>query len=209
MARTSRVVFPSLEVSVHADFEEAKKAFKSLAPRGVNRAAENALNVIGRTVRRESINEIALRRRGHKREIGRTIYIRRARAGSASVVVGMAGAPVSLKHYGARATKTRGVTVNITGRRKSIDVPGAFMSSAQARPDYTESQNNRRTLGGHVFERRGKARGQLRKLMGPSLASAFYHKVVVAKQREVIARDWARVFSEKLDDQLEKARFKR
>lgn len=208
MASRTRVL-PVLDFDVEADVSEAMRAFSKIAPRGVNRAASNALNVIGRTIRRESIQAIRSVRKIPARTIGREIYVRRAKAGALYVVVGMAGRPVSLKHYGAKVTKRSGITVNVTGKRKPLGVPSAFMSSAQAYAAFTDKENNRRTLGGHVFERVGRGRTNFRKLMGPSLVSAFYGRVVQRKQREVMARDWSIVFSEKLTAQLERAGFKR
>lgn len=201
-----------VEVSVRAEIKQATAYYRELrGTNGMKKAASNAMNVLGRRVRAESVDEIAKRRRVKRSTVRQNVVIaQRAKASELRVVVEGRGRPISLKEYGAKQTSL-GVTVNVTGQRKLIlgaFGPGFKRGSSTGRAAKKRAISTRpgqaSRLGGHVYVRRGAKRLPIRKLWGPSIRTGFAHRTVERHQRKVIAREWPRIMDEKARDQVRK-----
>jgi len=197
----------TLRVNIQADVKHAAAFFKELDQVHVNRASSNALNVVIREVRNESLDEISKVRRVKKSLVRRAVRItQRASNSVLTAICAAVGRPISLKEYSAKQNEL-GVTVNVEGTPKLIK--GAFgpgyrgTGRGQSRvPGQVER------LGGHVFVRTTQARLPIKKLMGPSITTGFIKDVVRRAQRRLIAVRWPIVLREKMSDQLVKLRAK-
>lgn len=207
-----------MKFDVRADVREAKRFYSELGDRGVNSAASNALNVVGRTIRNESVAEVhAVRQVQRKSMVGRAITLQRAIFWRLVATIYVTGRPLSLKEYSAKQGP-RGTTVNVEGKPRLIK--SAFGPGSRSRivSRLTFTKGGRRTtltersapaprvLGGHVYRRKGKARLPIQQLFGPGFPTGFLKDVVQAKLRAVYERDWPVVFREKIEDQLAKLR---
>ena len=188
-------------LGIKVDTRVAKAFLSELGDAAVRRAASNSLNVVARTVRNTSIDEVAKIRRVKRSTIKQNIVLaKRARNSDLLAIIKATGGSISLKDYSAKAIAS-GVRINVEGRPTILY--HAFIGR-----------------GGNVFERRaGKHRvgsrsggthevQRIHKLWGPSISTGFIKDVVRQSQRRVLERDWRRVFNAKLEDQLTKLRAK-
>jgi hypothetical protein len=204
-------------VNLRADVTEARRFYTELSRTHIDRAAANALNVVGRETRNAAIAEVQGVRRVPVRMVSKAIILRRAMASALEAIIIVTGLPISLKEYGARQNAA-GVEVNVEGRPKTIR--GAFGPgmSAKVISRFTYTKGGKRyssverssrapqVLGGHVYRREGKKRLPIKKLFGPSLPTGFIKQVVQRNLETVYSARWPVVLKEKLEDQLAKLR---
>jgi len=191
----------ALRVNISADIKKATAFFNELDKRSISYGSSNALNVVIRTVRNETINEVADVRRVKRSLIRKAIEIsKRAIYYELTTVLRAVGRVISLREYSARQSD-RGVTVNVQGTPKLLT--RAF-GPGYGRGRFSQAKR----LGGHVFERLTAARLPIKQLWGPSITTGFIKDQVRRVQRAAIARDWQRTMNQKLEEQLVKLRAK-
>lgn len=191
-----------MRVNIRAELDEARKFMTELRRVEINRAAANALNVLGREVRNASIEEIADIRRVRPSFIRSRVFLERASQWALAVAVTVQSGAISLKEFGAKQGPL-GVTVNVTGENKIL--PEAFGPGRSARRRWPWRGP---VLGGHVFVRETPNRLPIRKLFGPTLPSGFVREVVQENLRKLYEKRWPQILGEKLNDQLAKLRAK-
>jgi hypothetical protein len=141
--------------------QDVQGVIKNIPPKILIPATVRALNKVAANVRTAASRAIRQRRALTASVVNKALTIRRATRTKLQSSLVVTGRPISLRDYKARQTR-KGVTVSVTtGTRKLI--PGAFIVQK---------------LGGHVFQRTGKARLPIEKLVGPSLPSTFLQEQV-------------------------------
>lgn len=105
----------TLRVNIRPDIRKASAFYSELHSKGLNAAAANAQNIVIRTVRNETLEQIAKVRRVKRSLIRRAVRIV-ARASYYSLVAAVQafGGSLSLKEYSPKQGPL-GVTVNIEG----------------------------------------------------------------------------------------------
>jgi hypothetical protein len=199
-----------ITVDIRSDIKSASRFYRELNQTGINRATANALNVVIRVVRNETITEVSkirnLRRKGPVRK-NIQIFERASNRKQRAVVGARSHAAFSLKEFKGTKQTELGVEVAPKGKRKLIS--HAFGPGMKG----TGRGKNRRAarpavLGGHVWRRKGASRLPIQKLYGPSITTGFVDRIVKQQQRRVIERQWRRTLDEKMNDQLRKLRAK-
>lgn len=175
-------------IRMKVTFDEAacRRSLGRVRQAVIDKALPRALNRTATSVRAEAVRIIRRGRQVKAKTVREAIAIRRATRALLVAEVIVSGRPIPLRDYAARQTG-RGVTVNVTGRRKLI--PGAFQVQK---------------IGSHVFVREGKKRLPIRKLYGPSLPSTFNNEAI-QKAIEQMALDTLRKrFNEAVSYELSK-----
>jgi hypothetical protein len=208
-----------MQISVRADVVRAKAFFKELKAKEIDSAAANAINILLRAARNESIKKVAEVRKVRPSLIRASIQIaKRASFWSPQGEVRATGKPISLREYSAKQTST-GVTVNVMGQAKEIRSafgPGILGRITQ-RFIYTQNGKRRQSverdagpnpqiMGGHVFVRLGRARLPIRQLYGPSIPTGFIRDEVRDAQERVIEVDWPKEIAKQINAALVKLR---
>lgn len=160
-------------IRIVADVKPARRYVSSVQRRVVPKAQMRTVNELAKQVVTVSAREIRKRRRLKIGVIKKAMRVTKATITRLRARITARGRPISLKEYAARQTK-RGVTVNITGRRKLWKSDGgrvAFQVKA---------------IGGHIFARRSKKRLPIEKQWGPSIPSRFVQPDVERAQRSLV-----------------------
>lgn len=139
------------------ELREALKGVKAKLPREI----ATAVNATARTTRTAAARELRSDLSVPVRILKKSIAIKgKATKNNTSAVIRFwGGYPIPLKYFGAKQTKKSGVTFKISPRhnRRSV-IRDAFIA---------------RQYGGNVYRRKGKPRGPLEKLHGPSPGESF------------------------------------
>lgn len=176
-----------VNLRIRFDEREARRSLGRVHQQVIDKALPRALNKTAVAVRAEAVRVIRRGRQVKAGTIREAIAIRRANKALMVAEVIVSGRPIPLRDFAARQTR-RGVTVNVSGRRKLI--PGAFQVMK---------------IGANVFIREGKKRLPIRKLYGPSLPSVF-NADAIQKAVERMALDTLRKrFNEEVRYELSKA----
>lgn len=196
-------------VDITADVDGARKFYTELDKKAIASGSANALNVVARSVRRLSLNEVAKIRKLKKSRLRNAIRLTaRASRWDLRAVIEAHGASIPLKDYSARQNAI-GVTVNVTGKRKLIRHAFGPGYTARGRVKKGATRAHRpQVLGGHVFVRVGRRRLPIKQLFGPGVASAFVRDVVRSAQERLVRTEYPRILAQKLGAQLRKLRAK-
>lgn len=210
----------SLRINVRADIKKATAFYSELDKASIGRATANALNIMARDIRNESIEDVADVRRVKRSLVKSAIRITQRASNTVSrVIVEAFGGSIPLKEYSAKQDEI-GVTVNVEGKSKRI--PHAFgpgsSSKVTARTRYTKggvshsiverSRRLAKVKQGDVYVRLGAARFPIKKLWGPSIPSGFIKRKVREAQERLIQYEWVALVNQKMEDQLAKLRAK-
>lgn len=177
----------SIPLRITLDDRQVQKALQDVA-RTMPSAAARAINKVLPQVRTEASREIRKLRKLNKSIVDRVIAVQRASAsastGSVTGSVVVTGAPISLKHYGAR---------QLYGRRRRL-FRGARGTVASLKGVQVQVTPGKRELlrhafigpNGHVYQRASPRVGRLpiSRVIGPSLPTAFLN----AQLRASLAR---------------------
>lgn len=172
---------------IRFDSKSVEAAIKNIPPKILIPATIRALNKVAQNVRTASGRAIRQRRALPASVVNKALAIRRASRSNLQSSLVVTGKPIPLKDYRARQTR-RGVTVSVTtGTRKLV--PGSFIVQK---------------LSGHVFQRAGKKRLPIEKLVGPSLPSTFLQENVKLAWLTVAKEAMIKRTSEELRFELSK-----
>lgn len=166
---------------------------QDLSGGSISKAEVAALNKLGPQVRTATQNAIADVRNLKKRRIASEIFTTRASVSAPAFTVKSRGRPISFKDYGARANR---------GRGRNQKTKGVIVSVTPGKSDLFESAWVSQQMGGHVFERVGAARLPVRKLTGPSIATAMKAPSVLAAQEARVREAWPRLLKSQLERSL-------
>jgi hypothetical protein len=181
-----------VQINVRADIRQAQRYFSYLRRDAVHKAAARAINDVLVTVRAEGAREI---KRAHPalriRDIKQSMMATKANRNQLRAFIETVGKPLSLKLFGARATR-KGVTARIGSGPRRIVMHHGRKAFKVAK------------YGDEIFVRRFARGRQIRRFRGPSLPGVF--RAQVTKFRAIAAKRWPKVFANRMRFEIEKAK---
>lgn len=156
------------KLSIDRQLQEATRELDGFADKARN-AAVRAINKTIGNVRTEAVKLVRLNRALSASTVRNAFVVTRATRNSLTAAIVGSNKPIPLRDYGARQTR-KGVSVKVGGTRKLVTFAGnrSFIVDK---------------ISGHVFARKGKRRLPIKKLYGPSIASAANAAVIQALER--------------------------
>ena len=177
----------SLTVDVQFESKAATRMLRVLSSRGVRDATSRALNKAAAQTKTQASKSIRQIRNLKAGTVNKQMRVRKASRVKAESAVIATGAAIPLRDYGARQT-ARGVTFRVNKGKRSL-LRGAFIV---------------RSIGQHVFTRKGKKRLPIIKRVGPSLPSTFIRKEVVRAMRGKVREVYPRLIKKEVEREIAK-----
>ena len=179
------------KIDIKADMREARKYLKEIGERGIASAGARTINKSLPPAKTQASKSIRERRALPAAEVKKSITVSRASNRRLTGTLFVNGGPIPMHRYKTRQLK-RGIKVTVTPGKATV-FKSAFQPKGKGSP---------------MFQRVGKPRLPIEKLMGPSIPSAFRQQVVINEVRASVNHRWRRLFDHELAREIEKARRK-